>query len=139
MKMRIKMWHAQQKKMFPTEELAQDQMTLLSTGEFISVAPYHRDSVVAPVDILIPLHSTLLSVKNGELYEGDVIIQDTTLPHKTKYEQDGTFGLIVWADDWAGFAIEWTDGDGETELVPINDFNLEDLTIVGSEYEGKFE
>lgn len=138
MKMRVRMWSVKQKRMYYPEELAADQLTLLSTGEFINVASITSCSVIYDVDHYIPLHSTLLSVSNGELFESDIVESKDPI-----FGSHGFIGIVKWLDDCAGFAIKWVDVDSDDpdtdeDHQMLSDVDLNSLVKIGNEYEGRY-
>lgn len=68
-------WHSKQQKMFSAEEMANDQLTLLPTGNFINVNGDATSlSVIYPNDVFIPLQFTgLMDEDDVEIYEGDIV------------------------------------------------------------------
>lgn len=141
MKMRVKMWSVRHKKMFTCEEMAKDQFTLLTTGEFINVATSVEHSTIYDADYYIPLHSTLLHVSNGELFEGDVITLKTNYGYVSAFDEEEKIGTVVWKEDWAGFAIEHrlSPDSPASSHSSINEFDLGEIVIIGNKYEGRFE
>lgn len=72
---RVRGWHTTQKKMYSAEQMAEDQLTLLPTGEFINVSGVStRLSTIYPKDKFIPLLWTgCRDCKGAEIYDGDIV------------------------------------------------------------------
>lgn len=72
---RIRAYNTKTQEMFLPEELAEDQMTLLPTGEFINVSGANTKlSVIYPTTAMIPMLSTgLFDMHFEEIFDGDLM------------------------------------------------------------------
>lgn len=100
---RVRMWNTKQNKMYYPEEMAQDQMCLLPTGQFINVHPTPRFSTILPIDVFIPLLSSTLYDRDGkEIWEADLIInidRNGRKPHRVIWFDGkfmGTYGKFSY-------------------------------------------
>lgn len=109
-------WHFKQNRMFSAEEMAEDQLTLLPTGQFINVSGIDTSlSVIYPNDIMLPLQFIGLFDKNGrEIYEGDVFPSCDDGYYDQVIYDENKFILEPYGDD----SVYW-----------------EELEIVGNVYE----
>lgn len=140
--LKFRAWHTQQKKMFSAEEMAEDQLTLLPTGQFINVSGNStRLSTIFPIDILIPMEYSQFNDKDDiEIYEGDIIELVNYLGETIRVLCEKGIarreinGIAV---DISGFYFLTIDG-AKTFPVVINYMNVHDTAIfkvIGNIYE----
>jgi hypothetical protein len=114
--------------MFSAEIMAQDQLTLLTTGEFINVhSASTKLSTIIPKDQFIPLQFTGLLDKNGkEIYEGDIIRAFDSMGEAIKHE-------IKWRQDLCAFTAhqKWID-ESKFEVIG-NIYENPELIALGAE------
>lgn len=115
MDIKVRGWNTIQKKMFSPEEMAEDQLTLLPTGEFINVSGLStRLSEIYPKDKFIPLLFIGLRDKNNKrIYVGDIV--HISLPG---------FGIEK------NLLVEWKDGKLTEPM--FEDYHRE---VIGNIYE----
>lgn len=120
-------WHTEKKIMFSAEQMAQDQLTLLPTGEFINVSGVSTKlSTIFPRDKFIPLQFTGLRDKNRvEDYVGN-IWEVEYCGEKHRFVREIEL-------NWSGYIFDFRCITGEVS--PIHANVDEDGEIVGNIYE----
>lgn len=121
---KFRAWHTGLNKMFSPEEMANDQLTLLPTGQFINVSGNRTsDSVIYSKDMMIPMQFTGKTFPDGvEIYEGDLIGMGKYV-YVVKFE-DAKFVLYHILNDYG----KWGD------LCRIFDVDFKDysFTLIGN-------
>ena len=143
---KFRAWHATQLKMYSPEEMAADQLTLLTTGQFINVnSSDARLSEIYTAGKMMPLQYTGLNDASGaEIYEGD-IVQFTYWWFDGNEAESLLSGSIVYQHYCMSYALEgiknaeWLRHTGatgsDTESFAFFNFDEADFTVIGNIYE----
>lgn len=100
-------YHKVHKQMFSAEEMAKDQLTIMTIGSFINVSGHSiAESVIFDSEVFIPLQYTGINDKDGaEVFEGDII----SLPNRftnaeehwtVEYMNEGAMFIIKREKNW---------------------------------------
>lgn len=126
-KLKFRGWHIAHKKMFSAEEMAIDQLTLLTTGEFINVnGTSTKLSTIFPRDKFIPLQYVGCKDKFGkEVYEGDIVVLSI----------HGGKKVVTWYEPYASYRLSQISIVNEEfdKTYPMN--FIERSEIIGNIYE----
>jgi hypothetical protein len=104
MMIRVRAWNSASKEMFSPETMAEDQLTLLPTGQFINVnSASTRLSVIYPIGTMIPMLSTGTTDQHGtEIFADDIVRYDY---HSAGGIKEGCIAVIKWDSRAAAFNV----------------------------------
>ena len=119
MEIEIRMWHMSQQKMYDSEQMVRDQLTLLTDGRFINVSGNSQlSSIIYPSNKLIPmLYIGKNDVNGTKIFECDILW----------CESESCKG-DVWYED-AGFKTDCFCGDA------VGLINGELVEVIGNVFE----